>query len=326
MATAPASRPSCGRVRDVRAPRRRHSTSPLKGTAGTWTASATAPPTRAASSSARWERASALEQPSGAPRKPWALSSYVTVALAQQRRPRRIGASAQELWRRWLRHVTQQQGTGCAPLPRLGDARATARTALRSGASCSGAPRAARALQIAGQDVQSSVRSRKKRRTSTGSSQAAGTIVRSRTSMRTEHADEESGMRIRVLVADDFPLMRAAVVEALQTDPGIEIVGQAADGEETLMRAHELRPDVIVLDLRMPHLDGVVVLARIQRELPRVRVLVMSASEQRETVVQALGAGAAGYITKRSTVSALREAVATVHRGDAAIEPSLTAH
>jgi len=133
-------------------------------------------------------------------------------------------------------------------------------------------------------------------------------------------------MRIRVLVADDFPLMRAAVVEALQTDPGIEIVGQAADGEETLMRAHELRPDVIVLDLRMPHLDGVVVLARIQHELPRVRVLVMSASEQRETVVQALGAGAAGYITKRSTVSALREAVATVHRGDAAIEPSLTAH
>ena len=116
--------------------------------------------------------------------------------------------------------------------------------------------------------------------------------------MRTEHADEESGMRIRVLVADDFPLMRAAVVEALQTDPGIEIVGQAADGEETLMRAHELRPDVIVLDLRMPHLDGEGFL-RGMGGLPaskRVPVVLISAKEDLQQI--ALRTGAAGFLSK----------------------------
>ena len=105
-------------------------------------------------------------------------------------------------------------------------------------------------------------------------------------------------MRIRVLVADDFPLMRAAVVEALQTDPGIEIVGQAADGEETLMRAHELRPDVIVLDLRMPHLDGEGFL-RGMGGLPaskRVPVVLISAKEDLQQI--ALRTGAAGYLSK----------------------------
>src|SRR3954451_11971872 len=131
---------------------------------------------------------------------------------------------------------------------------------------------------------------------------------------------------IRVLVADDFPLMRSAVVSALQSDASIEVVGEGGDGEEALELAHHTRPDVLLLDLSMPKLSGMAVLGRIRQELPDVRVLVMTASEKHESLVQAVGAGAAGYITKRSTVPQVCEAVATVHGGGAAVTPSLTAH
>jgi DNA-binding NarL/FixJ family response regulator len=132
-------------------------------------------------------------------------------------------------------------------------------------------------------------------------------------------------MKIRVVVADDFPLMRAAVVDGLRSDPDIDVVGEAGDGVEAVAMVKAKLPDVLVLDLGMPHLGGLGVLAQLRDEQPDTRVLVMTASEKRESLVAAVGAGATGYITKRSTVPQMCEAVATVHTGGAAISPALTA-
>ena len=131
---------------------------------------------------------------------------------------------------------------------------------------------------------------------------------------------------IRVLVADDFPLVRDALATALARHPEIEIVGLASDGIETLEKAHALRPDVVVLDLRMPRMSGLVALTRLTAELPAIRVLLLTACEEPETVIDAVSAGAAGFVTKRISGTELADAVCSVHRGDPVVSASLTAH
>jgi DNA-binding NarL/FixJ family response regulator len=133
-------------------------------------------------------------------------------------------------------------------------------------------------------------------------------------------------MKIRVLVADDFPLVREGMARALERDPGIEVVAQAADGMEAVEMARRTRPDVMLLDLRMPELGGLGVLERIQEELPDTRVVIMSASEKTESLLDAVGAGAAGYLTKRTSGEELRQAVITAHGGGSVITPALASH
>jgi len=133
-------------------------------------------------------------------------------------------------------------------------------------------------------------------------------------------------MKIRVLVADDHPLVREGIIRALVRDPGIDVVGAAGDGTVAMDLAHELEPDVLVLDLRMPGLGGAAVLEHLRTRLPDIRVLVMTANESPEGLLDAIAAGAAGYLTKDTTGEALRQAVITTHGGGSVITPRLAGH
>ncbi|MGH2901239.1 MAG: response regulator [Solirubrobacteraceae bacterium] len=133
-------------------------------------------------------------------------------------------------------------------------------------------------------------------------------------------------MKIRVVVADDFPLVREGVARALNADPAIDVIAQAENGRQALELAESLNPDVMILDLRMPDLGGLAVLDKLRTSRPEIRVVVMTASEQPSTLLDAISAGAAGYLSKRSTGAELRQAVITAHGGGSVITPSLASH
>jgi DNA-binding NarL/FixJ family response regulator len=133
-------------------------------------------------------------------------------------------------------------------------------------------------------------------------------------------------MNISIVLVDDFPLIREGFAAALGTDPGLNIIGQADNGEEGLRLARELRPDVLILDLTMPGMGGMSVLERLRVEVPETKVLVMTASETAQPLLEAVAAGATGYLTKRATREELRQAVITVHGGGSVISPMLAGH
>jgi DNA-binding NarL/FixJ family response regulator len=133
-------------------------------------------------------------------------------------------------------------------------------------------------------------------------------------------------MNISVIIIDDFPLVRDGVQEWLERDPAIRVVGTAGNGREGLDLAHQVKPDVAIVDLHMPELGGMMVLERLRNELPSVRTLVMTASEKGETLLDAVAAGAAGYLTKRSSATEVCQAVITVAGGGSVITPTLAGH
>jgi len=133
-------------------------------------------------------------------------------------------------------------------------------------------------------------------------------------------------MKIRVMVVDDFPLAREGLIASLEVDPGIEVVGDAADGQRGLRLARELRPDGALVDVHMPGLGGTALLGRLRHEVPETRLLVVTASEEAATLLDAVAAGAAGYLTKRVGGRELRHAVITVHRGGSVITPAVAGH
>lgn len=128
---------------------------------------------------------------------------------------------------------------------------------------------------------------------------------------------------IRVLIADDQPLVRRGLALILGPDPAFDVVGEAADGAEAVALAHRLRPDVVVMDIRMPVLDGVAATGRLARELPGCRVLALSTFDLDEHVVAALRAGACGFLPKDTSPEELVAAIHVVHTGEAAVAPRL---
>jgi two-component system NarL family response regulator len=127
-------------------------------------------------------------------------------------------------------------------------------------------------------------------------------------------------------VADDFPLVREALVAALDRHEKIQVVGIAEDGAEAIEKAHELEPDVVVLDVRMPTMTGGEALGRLKEELPSARVLLLTAHDDSDVVIDAVSAGAAGFLLKRISGDQLAEAVIAVHQGESVITPELTHH
>jgi DNA-binding NarL/FixJ family response regulator len=121
--------------------------------------------------------------------------------------------------------------------------------------------------------------------------------------------------QVRVLIADDHTLVRESLAGLLQGDAGIVVVAQAADGVETVEKALATRPDVVVTDLSMPRLGGLEVVRRLREALPDTRVLVLTMHKEDEYVLQAVRAGASGYLVKDSAAADLLAAVRALHAG-----------
>jgi DNA-binding NarL/FixJ family response regulator len=128
----------------------------------------------------------------------------------------------------------------------------------------------------------------------------------------------------RVLIADDDHLMRAGLAELLSGEPQIEVVGQASTGREAVSGGQRLNPDVVLMDVRMPDLDGIEATRELTRVAPSARVLILTTFEQDDYVFGALRAGASGFLLKRTRPEELIAAVRTIAAGDSLLSPSVT--
>jgi DNA-binding NarL/FixJ family response regulator len=131
---------------------------------------------------------------------------------------------------------------------------------------------------------------------------------------------------IRVLVADDHTLVRAGIRGLLGGLEGVEVVGEAGDGQETLRLVESMRPDILLLDVGMPGLNGLEVAARVKAGRSSTRVLILSMHSSEEYVLRALRAGCAGYLLKGSAVADLEAAVRAVARGETWLSPAVSQH
>ncbi len=139
--------------------------------------------------------------------------------------------------------------------------------------------------------------------------------------------DEEqrvtAGNAIRVLLAEDHDIVREGTRQLLEKAGDLSVVGEVGDGEEAVRLAETLKPDVVVMDVRMPKMGGLEATKRLKARFPRVKVLILSAYENDEYVLPLLEAGADGYLLKTSKGAELASAIRTVHAGRTALDPQL---
>ncbi|WP_366180455.1 response regulator transcription factor [Actinomyces timonensis] len=152
-----------------------------------------------------------------------------------------------------------------------------------------------------------------------------GTDTAERTGPTPQAAPPEgAGAPVRVILADDQSLMRMGFRMVLDAEDGIEVVGEASDGAAAVTQARALKPDVILMDVRMPGMDGIEATARITAECPQTRVLILTTFDLDEYAFAGLRAGASGFLLKDTRPSELAEAIRTVASGEAVVSPRIT--
>ena len=137
-------------------------------------------------------------------------------------------------------------------------------------------------------------------------------------------ASRSEASRIRVLIADDHALLRSTLRLVLASQASLEVVGEAVDGRDAVDAAMRLLPDVVLMDIAMPKLDGIEATRRIVKRAPGTRVLLLSAFVHEDRVVDAIRAGASGYMVKSADLDELTLAIESVHRGDRYFSASLS--
>ncbi len=129
---------------------------------------------------------------------------------------------------------------------------------------------------------------------------------------------------IRLLIVDDHTLFRQGLLSLLRSEPRFEVAGQATNGEQALQMARELTPDVILMDVRMPGMDGVETTHRLLEVMPHARVLMLTVSEDDQPLLTAIQVGARGYILKNAGADELFQAIQRVYDGEAVLSPTVT--
>ena len=136
---------------------------------------------------------------------------------------------------------------------------------------------------------------------------------------------KEGNDRLKVLVVDDHALFRRGLQMVLKQEGDIEVVGEAADGNEAVEKAQETMPDVILMDVRMPHRSGIEATQQIKDLLPHVKILMLTISDEEADLYEAIKAGASGYLLKEISIDEVAEAIRSVSAGQSRLSPSMAA-
>ena len=129
--------------------------------------------------------------------------------------------------------------------------------------------------------------------------------------------------KIRILLADDHAVLRAGIRALLDTQPDIEVIGEAGNGQQAVARVRELQPDIVLMDIGMPDLDGMAATRQIKEAYPQTRVLILTQHENKEYVLPAFKIGASGYVLKRAEGDELLTAIRAVYAGETFLDPAI---